>query len=74
MLGTAAAVLLGGCTDIVSKEPNRISIAIPSAYKIDNAKLRAGRYCEAQNGTEARLVRTENVGPTDVAYFGCGPQ
>ena len=68
----ALAVLVGACTDIVSKEHGRIAIAIPSAYKIDNAKLRADRYCRHESGSESHLVRTENVGRSDVAYFECG--
>jgi hypothetical protein len=62
---------LMGCTDIVDKGPNRIAIAVPSAYKLDNARLRADRYCERQSGTHATLVRTDGVGHDGVAYFRC---
>jgi hypothetical protein len=71
MFAAVAALVVGGCTDVVLREPNRIAIAVPSAYKIDTAKRRADHYCERQSDSKAHLVRTENMGRSDVAYFEC---
>jgi hypothetical protein len=67
----AAAVLVTACTDIVSRDGRQIAIAIPSAYKLDTAKLRADRYCERHYDSRSELVRTESLGRSDVAYFAC---
>ena len=67
----AVLATLAACTDIVQRGPHSIAIAVPSAYKLDNAKIRADRYCEHRTGTKATLTHADDIGRTGVAYFEC---